>query len=303
MSENEIKKTKLVSDDDGTLNFLELIYLLWANKIVILSCSLIVSIFAFVYSQFLPNLYTSLSVVTLSNSIENQESPMGGLASLAGISLGGQSSKDDEGIEIMNSLNFFENLVERNDLFEKLALVNGWDKETNTLIYDKSKFDENSKKWISKKPSMQDLYSQFHKRFTIDKNNQGFIELSFKHYSPYFAKEIVSLVIDEINFITKNNEIEISSNSLNFLKNEIERSKLVEIRKVIADLIQKETQTIMMANSSNSFLFKKLSEPYAPEIKSEPNRSFILLIGFLIGFLISASYFIVRNFTRQNSEN
>ena len=228
---------------------------------------------------------------------------MGGLASLAGISLGGQSSKDDEGIEIMNSLNFFENLVERNDLFEKLALVNGWDKETNTLIYDKSKFDENSKKWISKKPSMQDLYSQFHKRFTIDKNNQGFIELSFKHYSPYVAKEIVSLVIDEINFITKNNEIEISSNSLNFLKNEIERSKLVEIRKVIADLIQKETQTIMMANSSNSFLFKKLSEPYAPEIKSEPNRSFILLIGFLIGFLISASYFIVRNFTRQNSEN
>ena len=111
------------------------------------------------------------------------------------------------------------------------------------------------------------------------------------------------MVIDEINFITKNNEIEISSNSLNFLKNEIERSKLVEIRKVIADLIQKETQTIMMANSSNSFLFKKLSEPYAPEIKSEPNRSFILLIGFLIGFLISASYFIVRNFTRQNSEN
>ena len=144
MSENEIKKTKLVSDDDGTLNFLELIYLLWANKIVILSCSLIVSIFAFVYSQFLPNLYTSLSVVTLSNSIENQESPMGGLASLAGISLGGQSSKDDEGIEIMNSLNFFENLVERNDLFEKtVKMVSKIGYEgagTVEFIYEDGKF-------------------------------------------------------------------------------------------------------------------------------------------------------------------
>ncbi len=302
MSENEIKKIKLVSDDE-TLNFLELIYLLWANKIVILSCSLIVSIFALIYSQFLPNLYTSSSVVIVSNSLENQDSGMSGLASLAGFSFEGESSKVNEGIEIITSLNFFENLVKRNNLFEKLALTNGWDKETNTLGYDKSRFDENSKKWISKKPSMQDLYSQFHKNFFIDKTNQGFVELSFKHYSPYFAKEIVSLVIKEINLITKNKEIEISSNSLNYLKNEFERSNLVEIRKVIAELIQNETQTIMMANSSNSFFFKTLSEPYAPEIKSEPNRSFILLIGFLIGFLISASYFIVRNLSRQNSKN
>ena len=82
--------------------------------------------------------------------------------------------------------------------------------------------------------------------------------------------------------------------TIDFLKLELKKNSLNEVRNAIANTIQKQIETIAIANSSPNYLFKILSEPSVPEFKSGPNRVLIVILSFVLVFLITFSFYLVK---------
>ena len=183
-----------------------------------------------------------------------------------------------------------------------MSAAKKWNKEKNILVYDSDIYDSERNNWKSKDvhaingvPSDQNVHRIFLDSLTVNKDaDTGFIKISFKHLSPFIAKEILDLVVQEINGISRDQDILIMYDTIDFLKLELKKNSLNEVRNAIANTIQKQIETIAIANSSPNYLFKILSEPSVPEFKSGPNRVLIVILSFVLVFLITFSFYLVK---------
>lgn len=296
------------TDDD--LDLLHLIHILIDGKWVIFSITSILSIIGVTYSLLLPNVYESKAILvpvepssTLSGALKNYSS----LAGLAGVSLP-SSSDDSNSIKAkskINSLSFFENNILPNLYLPDLMAVKHWEHSTNTIIYDDSLYDEETKTWVRKYsypekqiPSPQESFLEFTEEHLnlIEDKQTGFIILSLKHQSPYIAKQWIEIIIKEINsFYRQKDKLE-SQKALNYLNNRIQMTNLSEIKQVIAELMQQETQKLTLIEAKESYVFDYIDPPAVMERKSEPKRIFICILSALFGFILSIMVVFTRNF-------
>ena len=54
---------------------------------------------------------------------------------------------------------------------------------------------------------------------------------------------------------------------------------LADLRNLFYDLIQSQTETMMLANVREEYVFKTIDPATVPEFKSEPKRAFICILG------------------------
>jgi len=297
------------------VNIVELISVLWSKKLYITLISTLAVLLAVMYSLSLPNIYKSDAVLAPASSsgsnLSGLASQYSGIAGIAGISMPGAngSNKVSMGIEVVKSLDFFEKLVNKHDIFFTLEAPYDWNRGTNTLIINPDKYDVILNKWVSEgpytlngKPSLQSAHRNFHQNFSIGLDKKtSFIHISMMHYSPYVAKDLLDLIILEINQMTQNEDIASSQNSIKFLEAEYQKIKVSDVRSGINNLIEKQLETIAVANSSPEYLFKILSPPNAPEIKSLPDRKFIVILSFLFSLFFSSTFFLARHYLLSNS--
>lgn len=294
---------------DQGIDLIDLFSVLWKKKVYIIIFSSIVSISSIFYALSIPNVYISKAVVAPTQNSEGNISGLASqyssIASIAGISL--PTSKSDKlsmGIEVMQSFIFFENFINKYDYLYKLQAVNSWDKNNNILIANPKVYDEDLKKWISTneftidgKPTIQKAHRDFLKNFTVSQDKKtGFVTLSISHYSPYVAKELLDSLILELNLISKNEAIKMAEDSISFLTQALTSTQLNDIREGINNVIIKQIEIITFANSNPEYLIKNLSPPIAPELKSEPKRSIIVIMISILGGLIICIYFLISHF-------
>ena len=91
---NEIQNRQIVEDE---IDLIELIKKVYLERKFILKTSILVALFGIVYALFQPNVFTSSTtfIPQLSSGIKTGGSSLSGLASLAGINIGGVESSSD----------------------------------------------------------------------------------------------------------------------------------------------------------------------------------------------------------------
>ena len=294
-------------DKDSDLDFIDIFLAIWKSKHIIITTTAIACVLIVLYALSLPNIYRSSALLApapnSAGSLSGISSQYSDIAGLAGISLpsgGGEVDKVAIGIAIVKSYE----LMLKNNLYFKLIASKNWNAENNSLIIDPDIYDISSSKWVSEakfsvdgKPSIQSSHRNFPSHFSVSQDKKtGFISLSFSHYSPHVAKEFLDVIITQINEITRAEDIAIAKNTILFLEKEAKRNQLTNIRVGINNAIQKQVEIISSANSSPQYLFKILSKPIAPEVKAQPSRAFICIIGALLGFILSVSFVLIRHF-------
>ena len=301
--------------DKDTIDLKALALILWHGKSIIIRVTLLASIISVIAALSIKNIYKSeviLAPATESNELSKMASQFSGIASIAGISLPGGSDSQTKvinGIEVLRSFDFFQRLAAKHNLIYLLMAPSGWDKESNILEINQKVYDVNNNKWISKiqysvdgKPTVQTTYRYFHrKKFSVTRDiKTGIVTASFEHYSPYIAQEVLNLLITEINDISRNNAIKRASKSIEYLEEEIVKTKLVELKSGLNGLIQSQIELIMIAQATPEHLFKILSPPIAPELKTKPKRSLICIIGFFLGAIIGSIIAISKHYIIQS---
>tara|TARA_B100002019_G_C21232473_1_gene580835 strand:+ start:56 stop:988 length:933 start_codon:yes stop_codon:yes gene_type:complete len=282
--------------------------ILWDSK-NILFVILVVSLFiSFFLSSRISDTYKSVAILApseSSDSLTKMSSQYSGIASMAGISFGGPSetSKVDQASEIVKSFNFFEEIISKYEIFFQVVAISGWKKDNNELEIDNDIYNSKTKTWVSNsefssngRPSDQYAHRKFLKNFNlVIRKDTGIIEMSYIHYSPYIAQSILSTIIYEVNEKTRIDDIKQAELSIGFLENEISKTQLDEVKTELFKLIQKQIQTIMIANSNSEYTFKILSKPSSPEIKVGPNRILIFLMTAIFNLLVGSAIILYMN--------
>lgn len=285
---------------------------LWNGKKIIFTVTTLFSILSVIYALSLPNIYRSEAILvpSLSSSEISGASRTSSLAGIVGFPMlnGGRVDKVTESIEFLKSFNFFEGVVKKYDLLVPIVAVNDWNKDKNQMIIDENFYNQKDKEWVSEieysingKPTMQYAHRKFiNENLRVSKDFEtGLVTMSIDHYSPYFAKDFLEVLIKEINEIQRTEDIARSEKSIEYLENEISGTQLSEIRNVLSALVQNQTETIMLAKSTPEYVLKIASAPIAPEEKSSPSRATICILFFLFGFSLSCLYVLMRHFYKE----
>lgn len=285
---------KLFENDE--INLYELFKTFWDSKWLISSITIASCIFIVLYSLSIPNVYRSSALVmpaqSQGSSMPGSLSGLGGLASMAGISIpSGNSNNKEEAIAVLTSHQFLEDFIINNNILLPLMASKGWDAKKNELILNSKIYDIKNKKWAGKTntpPSIQEAVRSFRQIYIVSENKKnGFVTISIDFYSPYVSKEWIDLIIENINETMRVQAVSMATSSLNYLNEQISKTNISEIKIVLSELAKSETQKIMLSKSSPEYVFKTIDKAFAPEIKISPRRSVICIIGALVGFSLS----------------
>lgn len=295
---------------DDEIDLRELIDALFKGKWIIVSVTTFVTIIGVIYSLLLPNIYESKALlvpVSSSSGISRAIGSYAGIAGLAGISIpsDGDESNSTKAINKLTSLSFFEKNILTNIFLPDLMAVKSWDFKTNTLVYDKSIYNEISNSWVrdfsypeKQIPSAQESFHVFTtQHLNLSKDNQtGFITLSIKHQSPFMAKQWTELVINEVNaFYREKDKLE-SEKSVSYLNQQIAKTNLSQIKQVIAELLQEETQKLTLIEANQFYVFDYIDPPAVMEQKSEPKRFIISILSGLLGLMLGVVLVLIKHY-------
>ena len=299
---------------DDEIDLRELILVLWQGRVSVVLGTLVGAILSVVVALSLPNIYEAealLAPKAEGSGLSGLAGQFGGLAGLAGIDIGGEkASKTQIALETLKSRSFFAEYMYE-DVLVALMAAEGWDPESGELIIDDEIYDSSSRKWIrdvqfplKKKPSVQEAYEVFLRKHLVVKEDKktSFVSLEVKHYSAIVARDWVLAMLLGIESSVREKEVQEAERSIRFLKEESSENLLISLNEVFASLIEEQTKKIVLANASEEYVFEVIEPPVAAELKSEPKRALICILGCLLAGMLSLPYVLVKNYAFKKKD-
>ena len=289
---------------DGNMTFMEIFQIGIKKKITIILTTIIFGIFSIFFTLSIDNIYESKTVVQVKQNNKIQStSNMNALSSLTGISLGGSNTEVSRVIQVLKSRDFAKHIIAFEDILINLFAVDNYDLATKTVMYNSSIYDEVNSKWVRTPPkngiqipTYLEAHYELHKNvISINIIDEQYIEIAVQHKSPLFAKDLLELIITEINKIIRKNDISVAKKSLEFLNQELQNTTQVEIRKSINELIKPNLEMLMLADIDTYYKLEPIDKPFYPETHSYPNRKLLCVIITFFGFVLSYLYVLIQH--------
>jgi uncharacterized protein involved in exopolysaccharide biosynthesis len=198
------------------------------------------------------------------SSLANQ---LGGLASLAGVNLAPANlAASQESAAVLESRHLAEEFIKRNGL--QPELLRGSDKIL----------------------SLWRAVDQFKKGVvTIRKDlRRGVTTVSVQWTDPVTTARWANGYVALANELIRSRAMDDATRNIAYLNDQISKTNVVELRKVMYDLIENETKTLMIAKGRPDYAFEVVDPAVAPELKAGPHRIARTLVGLTVGFCLAA---------------
>lgn len=308
-----MKIMQTIDEKNQDINIVELISPILIYKKYIFLVSTLLSFLLIAFLLHMPNKYESKSKFYPSSDPGSTSSSMkllSGLSSLGGLSNfslpASEVAEYDVIVERIKSRDFLEILLKEDLVKANIYAAKNYDFKNNSLVYDVSIYDSSSDIYFNKKgavipsPSIDDIYRKYLGMVSVSRNKEtGIMELSFTHFSPYFASRMVDLILVKIDQVTRKTAIDELNKSIVYYESQLLGIKESDLKNSINALIKTNLEQLMLANVQEEYLIKILTSPYVPKYKSEPRKGLLAVLGtamiFLISIFLSLSYhFLLR---------
>ncbi|GAA76472.1 lipopolysaccharide biosynthesis protein [Pseudoalteromonas sp. BSi20480] len=299
-----------IADDEIDLR--ELFAVIWQGKWLIIAITTLFAVASVFYAINQPNIYKSEALLAPAEQeggggLSALAGQFGGLASLAGVDLGGgPSNKAQLAIEVLKSRQFTSDFIQKHNILPDLMAAESWNMKTNTVVYNSEMYDAQNNKWLREveapfkpEPSMQEAFKVFSKIISASSDKEtGMVKIAIEHVSPYVAQHWVEWLIQDINATMKQRDVLEAIKSTEFLTKQLEQTKIADIRAVLYKLIEEQTKTIMFAKVRDEYVFKTIDAALVPEEKFKPKRALIAILGTMLGGMLSVMLVLVRNYMK-----
>ncbi|WP_310649689.1 MULTISPECIES: Wzz/FepE/Etk N-terminal domain-containing protein [unclassified Colwellia] len=301
------------NNSDDEIDLAELWRAIWSGKYIIIVISIIFAASSVAFALSKPDIYKASILLAPASSDSGGgmgalAGQFGGLASLAGISLGGGSDKIALALEIIKTRSFLENFISKHELLVPLMASENWDRATDSLVINKELYDSINKKWIREvsfpkisAPSSWEAYNQFLSLLTISQDKTtSLVTIDIEFYSPDIAKKwLIWLVSDVNNFMREKDEQEAQA-SIDYLTKQLGNTEVSAMETVFYQLIEEQTKNMMLTKVSTEYVLKTIDPAQVPEQKSGPKRALIVVLGTMLGGILSILIVLIRHFTNNN---
>lgn len=203
-----------------------------------------------------------------------------GLAALAGVNLGDESGNTEEAIAILES-----RLFVRDFIVEKVPLSalfpDDWDASAQTWRQE-----------LESPPTLNDGVRYFLEDVMVVRRlTKGqALKIGITWRDRELAAQWANELIDRLNATMRERALQSAEQSLSYLRSELERVTVVEVRQGIFGLIEEQVKRVMLANVTPQFAFKIIDPAVAPDEDDyhSPRLILMLLGGVFFGGALGA---------------
>ncbi|ETX12570.1 lipopolysaccharide biosynthesis protein [Marinomonas ushuaiensis DSM 15871] len=308
MSEQHFPSQNLQYHDDE-IDLKELFLALWKGKWIIILFTVLFAIGGVFYALSQPNTYKAEAILASasggqSGGLAAMASQFGGLASLAGISLGGGGGTDDKAmaLAVLQSRQFINAFIKKYDLLVPLMAGEKWNEGQDELILNSEMYDPSTGKWVrevdpgkSPEPTDWDAYKKFKTIISINEAKEtGLTTLSITHLSPTIAKQWVDWLVVDLNAWVKTKSLDDTRRNISYLEEQIGNTNIADMQSVFYQLIEEQTKNLMLAEVQDEFAFKIIDPAVVPEEKVGPKRALICVLAVLLGGMLGVAIVLIH---------
>ena len=277
------------------LSLIELWKVLVEYKLLIIVFTALTTLGAIYYASTLPTIYKAeVLMIPASGGGGGLSNRLGGLADMAGVSLGG-SSAGAEGEQVLARLktrSFLTKHIKEKNL-KPILFADQWDRV--------------EKKWIDKEPSDRDsaeLLKNMIEAGSHPRSKAGLASLSIEWKNPHNPNKIADIannLVSSINSHAKDRAILEARDSISFLEKELEQTSILNSQTILYSLIEQQMGRIMMANIRDEFVFKVIDPAVNPKHAETKPILMVIFIGIILGIFLASFLAISANYFKGQS--
>ena len=299
---------QISATEGNQISLSEIITTLWRGKWVILPITIAAMAITALVSLSIEDEYRANALLAPNQSDSDLAGGLlaqfGGLASMAGISIGGGATDPTTvAVETLQSRAFLGSFIRKHNLKVAIFAATGWSSAQKNWLYDPEIYDEKSSTWVRKakppkkaEPSDVEAAEEFKKNFSVKHDKKtGLISVSLTSLSPEKAKEWLDWIVSDVNDYLREKDSAEARKSIQYLQQQLEQTSVAEMQKVFYQLIEQQTKTAMLAEVRQQYAFSIVDAPTVPEEKVWPKRALMVLFtGFFFG-MVTCFVVLVRS--------
>lgn len=298
---------------DDEIDLAELWRAVWAGKLTIIAISFIFAVASVFFALSKPNVYKASAILAPasakgSGGLGALAGQFGGLASMAGINLGGSGGdKTALALEILKSRSFIEKYIAKHQLLVPIMAGKNWDVATDTLLLDEELYDQDNNKWLRElkapkktEPSSWKAYNQFSKLLSVSQDKTtSMVTIGIEYFSPTLAQQWLTWLISDINEFMRDQDQKEAQDSIDYLTQQLEGIQVTTMETVFYQLIEEQTKNMMLTRVKAEYVLKTIDPPQVPDEKAGPKRALIVVLGTMLGGMLSVFIVLIRYFSKK----
>jgi uncharacterized protein involved in exopolysaccharide biosynthesis len=274
--------------DEDDIDLGEFAMRLWHGRWWLLAAILLGSALAVYDVATTIPIYRSETLVTVRSESAGSlmRGQLGGLASLAGINLGGTSDRRNEYIAYLKSRELARAFIESKQLMPVL-FESAWDAAAKRFRPDRK----------GRVPTLRDGIGYIQGiRKVSEEVKTGLITVSFEWQDPQvaaaWANEYIALANDRL----RREAITEAQLSIKYLDDELSRARVESVRQSLYRLMEGRINEVMLASVQADYAFRTIDRAQAPDPRYpiRPKRLLEILIGIMAGTIVGAAFVLWR---------
>ena len=246
----------------------------WRRRWLVVFVTLLSTAIAVVVALLLPSWYRAEVLLVSANegTALGLGGEFGGLASLAGIDIGQRDNP--EAVAVLRSRDLARRFIEDNDLVREFFA---------------DKWDPVARAWRSSRledqPDIRDAIRFFDRsiRSVSEDRRTQLVTLTIEWKDPQKAAAWANSLVDLLNDDMRTRSLTEAGENIDYLQKELSATTTVALQQSISRLLENELQKVMLARGNKDYAFRVVDRADVPKRKSKPQRTFIALVGTLLG--------------------
>lgn len=253
--------------------------------LAMLVCTIVVGVLSFLVQKE----YDAVIVISPVTSTSEKSlgggalGSLGGLAALAGVSLGSDSKKN-ESLATLQSQALMQRFIRENNLM---------------LIFYEDQWDARSGKWkVTDPKKVPTLWkaTQFFKniRTVTPDNKTGVVTLKIRWKDADLAAKWANGLVKMTNDYEREAAIAESDRNIAYLTQQAAGTDVLGIKQAIYNLLQSEISKSMIARGTSEYAFKVIDPALVPERAAFPQKTIWVLAAFFGSFILAILVVLAR---------
>lgn len=274
---------------DDEISLRELWDILWRGKWLVIVLTALFAGGSVVYAMQAEEWYRA--EVLLAPADEKSTSALGGqlggLAALAGVTVGGGDSA--EAVAVLESRELARNFIEDRNLL-RVFFLEDWDSGAGKWLGD------DPEDW----PEIRDAVKYFHENIlSVNQDpRSGLVTVAIEWIDPEDAADWANNLVRRLNSRLRERALAEAETNVDYLRSELNQTNVITLQQSIGRLLESELQKLMLARGNEEFAFKVIDAASPPRDRVRPKRALIAVVGTLLGGMLGVFVVFIRHAMR-----